>query len=47
MNQVDVQYMIWVFGLLLLNLAFLVGLCEGSEDAAFGSGYTVKGFGCF
>lgn len=32
---------------ILLNLAFLVGLSEGSEDAAFGSGYTIEGFGSF
>jgi len=32
---------------LLFDLTFLVSLGEGGEDAAFDSGYTIEGFGCF
>lgn len=45
MNRVGVKYKIYMSVCLLFDFAFLVGLGEGSEDAALGRRRTIEGFG--
>jgi hypothetical protein len=47
MSRVDVQYKIYMMRVILFDLTFLVDLGESGKDAAFGSGYTIEGFGRF